>query len=766
MSSLRSQIRSLVCLAAGLAALAATAPAGATQVKIFRTQSQSAFLAGTLSGVSVDALGSVELAPRTARLTAIGEPFLFAAADLPDGWVVGTGSSGKVLAIDRQGKVSELFAAPEPEVFAVWADRDGTVFAGTSPRGKVYRIPRARDGGAKGSEYGKAEVYFDPGETYIWALARGADGALLVATGTQGKLFRVEGKGQGRVLYDSEDTHLRSLLPLPGGDVVVGTAGEGLILRVGKDGQARTVYDAVEPEVVALAAGPDGSLYAAVVAADSSLSDFTKPAAASPSPAPPGAAGGGPGAGAGGRRGRSAEPQPTVSVSVEGDPGAAVVAPAKGTAKSELLHISPSGVVERLWSFADDTIYSLLWQDGALWVGTGLEGKLYRWANDQMLLEKDVDERQIVALLPGSPGPTFATTNAAALYRVTADREAHGTYTSATLDAGQVASFGSFRWRGEAPAGSAVRLSFRTGMSGEPDRTWSPWTPAADASRTAEVSLAHLPRGRYIQWRAELAASSGPSPRFYATELSYRQENLKPRIDSFTALEPGQIMVPATFNPGTQAYEPAHPAKDGIFNTLETAADDTGRSKTLWKKGYRTLRWTASDPNDDKLVYALSFRPAGSPTTADPAADAGWLKMVDDVEEDHYSFDATVLPDGVYRFRLVAADRKANDPGSGLAAVQVSEPVVIDQTPPALTGVVEKGGKLQVSVHDALSPIREAVYSVDAGEWKPAVPADGLLDAQTETLLLPPPARAGAMVLLRVTDAAYNVATYDLSHRH
>ncbi len=740
-------------LAAAVSLALAALPAAATQVKIFRTQSQAAFLAGTLSGVSVDSLGSVELAPRTERLTALGEPFLLAAADLPDGWVVGTGNAGKVLSIDRHGKVSELLAAPEPEVFAVWADRDGTVFAGTSPRGKVYRIPRSSRSQSSASGYGPAEVYYDPGETYIWALVRAADGALLVATGTQGKLFRVTGKGQGKVFYDSEDTHLRSLLPLPGGDVLVGTAGDGLILRVGKDGQARTLYDAQQPEVVALAAGPDGTCYAAVVASEASLADVAKPpAVAPPTPAP--------GSGVPGKKGRS-EPQPTVTVTVEGEPGAAAVAaPAKGAAKAELLRISPSGLVERIWSFADDTVYSLLWQDGSLWVGTGLEGKLYRWTGgSQMLLEKDLDERQIVALLPGAgpaAGPTLATTNAAALYRVTAGREPRGTYTSATLDAGQEASFGSFRWRGEAPAGSAVRLSFRTGMSGEPDRTWSPWSAAEEGT---EVSLARLPRGRYIQWRAELAAGAAGSPRLYSTELSYRQENLRPRIDSFTALEPGQILVPQNFNPGNQAYEPAHPTKDGIFTTLEAApADEAGRFKPLWKKGYRSLRWTASDPNDDKLTYSLSFRPAG----AKPGS--GWLKMTDDLDEDHYSFDATALPDGVYRFRLVASDKKSNDVGAALEAEQVSEPVVVDQTPPALVGVEERGGVLHVTVKDALSPVREAVVSVDAGEWKPVPPEDGLLDAQTEVLLVPPP-KPGEMLLLRVTDAAYNVATYDLSHR-
>ena len=116
-------------------------PAHGTQVRIFQARSQSSFLAGSLKGVSVDALGRMQLAPRVDRVASLSEPFLLAAAPLPDGWVVGTGNAGKVLKIDRQGKVSELFTAPEPEVFAVWADPDGTVYAGTSPHGKVYRIP-------------------------------------------------------------------------------------------------------------------------------------------------------------------------------------------------------------------------------------------------------------------------------------------------------------------------------------------------------------------------------------------------------------------------------------------------------------------------------------------------------------------------------------------------------------------------------------------------------------------------------------------------
>lgn len=717
-----------------LSLLLTAAPSSATQVRIFQVQSQAGFLSGTLEGVSVDSLGRMSLAPRAERLASLSEPFLLSAAILPDGWVVGTGNAGRVLKVDRKGQVTELFAAPEPEVFAVWTDPDGTIFAGTSPRGKVYRIP-------SGIADGKGEMFFDPGETYIWALARAADGGLLVATGTQGKLFKVDKAGKGTVLYDSDDGHLRALEALPDGDVLIGTAGEGLILRLGRDGNARTLYDADEPEVVALTSAPDGTCYAAVVASESSLVDLSQPAAQ----AAPG------------------EPQVTVTVEGGADPTAATATgtrrPGDMGPRSQVLSLSKDGVAETLWGFQDDTVYDLLWRQGRLWVATGLEGKLYSWADRQMLLEKDVDERQIVTLLPGEAGPAFATTNAAAFFRVTAETEKTGTYTSAAMDTGQASRFGTFRWRGETPGGSSVRFSFRSGVSSEPDRTWSPWTAA---QRGEEISLEGLPRGRYVQWRAELESGGGQSPRLYNVELSYRQENLRPRIDSLGVLEPGQILVPSNFNPSNQVYEPSHPTREGIFTSVGQPADedDAGRTKPLWKKGYRTLRWTAVDPNQDGLVYDLSFRLADS-----TAEDTEWLRVVDELEENYFSFDATALPDGVYRFRLRASDQPSNDPQSALTAERVSDPVVIDHTTPVLTRVDRSGGKVRATVRDAANPLREAMYSVDAEEWKPVRSADGLIDGQTETLVVEPGDRRGpgGLLLLRIMDAAYNVVTFNLS---
>jgi hypothetical protein len=270
------------------------------------------------------------------------------------------------------------------------------------------------------------------------------------------------------------------------------------------------------------------------------------------------------------------------------------------------------------------------------------------------------------------------------------------------------------------------------------------------------VSLSSLPRGRYVQWRAELRADHDRSPRIWGAELSYRQENLQPRIVQLAALEPGQILVPANFNPSNQVYEPAHPTREGIFTTVGQPADeDDGRTKPLWKKGFRTLRWAASDPNQDGLEYELAFRPADS--------DRDWLRVADELEDNYYAFDATALPDGVYRFRLRASDRPSNDPGSAQTAERVSDPVVVDNTTPVLVKAERQGDRVRATVRDAASPLREARYSVDAQAWKPVPSADGRIDGQTETLVVEPGEAKPGLLLLRVTDASYNVVTFNLS---
>ncbi|MCZ6727242.1 MAG: hypothetical protein O7A98_07775 [Acidobacteria bacterium] len=689
--------------------------ARATEVRFFRQRSREDFLVGELEGLAIDADGALRRAAHFERFAEIEEPFVFVAAVDSDGWVLGTGNSGRVLQVASDGEVSTLWTAPEPEIFALWIDDDGTVFAGSSPNGKVYVLKE-----------GEAREVFDPAETYIWAIARSPWGDLLVATGDGARLYEVAADGESRLLFESDEVHLRSLHPLAD-SVLIGTAGDGLIHSINAEGRVRTWFDAEQTEVIAFADDGLGGWYAAAVSSEAS---FTQQAGQSST-----------------TNGDENGAMNGVTVSVEVSMPASK-ASSSGT-QSAILR-SVDGEVRSVASLDRETVYALAWIDGRLWIGSGVEGNVYSLVDGHLALEAGLDDRQVIGLFAGE-GPVLATTNGAALHRPVASPEKVGTYVSQALDAGAVARFGSLRWRGSTAQDGAVRFAVRSGIGSTPDATWSDWSPATSGW---EIALAKVPRGRFVQWRLELDATAGDEARVTSVEVSYRQNNAEPRIEKFGAMDPGQVLVPSAFNAGDQIYEPAHPNREGIFTRLDAVSPGNGgRLKTLWRHGFMTLRWEAADPNEDELAFALSFR-------RDDSA-SGWLPMETDLDETHYSFDATVLPDGVYRFRLEASDRPGNTGETALVANQISEPIVIDHSPPALGEVLRRDGRATVTLVDALSPIRSAELSVDVGEWKPVPPLDGLLDGRREILEVDLPGDA-EMVLLRVMDAAFNSATFDL----
>src|ERR1017187_5889570 len=144
------------------------------------------FIKGKLEGLSLSRDGRLTLAPKLDTVFASGQPVIWSIAQAADGTLyAGTGHRGRVYKITPSGQSSILWTADQPEVFAVAADSRGVVYAATSPNGKIYRI----DAGPAGE--GKATEYFAPGAKYIWSLTVGADNALYAGTGDTGKIFRI-----------------------------------------------------------------------------------------------------------------------------------------------------------------------------------------------------------------------------------------------------------------------------------------------------------------------------------------------------------------------------------------------------------------------------------------------------------------------------------------------------------------------------------------------------------------------------------------------
>src|SRR5262249_27025419 len=153
----------------------------------------------------------------------------------------------------------------------------------------------------------------------------------------------------------------------------------------------------------------------------------------------------------------------------------------------------------------------LIENNGALLVGTGKEGKIFRLSGDpaRATLLTRVAARQVTSLMREASGRIVAaTSNPGKVFGITSGRSATGEYESDVRDAGTVATWGEIRWRASARPGE-VEVFTRTGNTATPDETWSPWSKAYTAPSGERIAS---PNARYLQWKAGFKGSSGDGP--------------------------------------------------------------------------------------------------------------------------------------------------------------------------------------------------------------------------------------------------------------
>ena len=100
-------------------------------------------------------------------------------------------------------------------------------------------------------------------EPALWSLARAADGALWMGSGTDGRLYRLGADGTGTVVLDADELDVHALAADREGGVYAGTSPGGRVYRITAAGDATVVFDPEETYIWALALDGDGALYVA-----------------------------------------------------------------------------------------------------------------------------------------------------------------------------------------------------------------------------------------------------------------------------------------------------------------------------------------------------------------------------------------------------------------------------------------------------------------------------------------------------------------------
>jgi len=713
-------------LSTALAAiLLTTTSAFAVAPQFWRTRSPEDFLAGEIDGFAVTSRGELRPGPALEKVATFTDPFVLSQAAAPNGdRFFGTGNDGKVYRL-RGKELKLLFTAAEPEIYSI-AFHDGSLYAASSPNGKVYRV----DPGD-----GKSSVFFDPKQAYIWALDFLGNGDLAIATGVEGKLFRVTPKGEGKVLFDAPETHLRSIAPRKDGSLLAGGSGKGRIYEVRADGSAHALYDSSLNEISSIWIDPStGIAWAAGV---SNVLPSSAPAKTQAKPAQ--ASGQAASGTAEKKEGAAAEPS-TVDVSFSFEDSSAAAQAGSG----EVYKINTDGFVEVARKFDREMVYAInAGRNGSILLSTGPQGRIYELRDGEVALIAAVPEKQVVSISTANNDTLITTTNSGAVYRMGTAPSAKAEFRSASKDVDRYSQFGHFRIQGNEIGDGHLAIAFRSGNTRTPDTTWSNWTEpvaAADGTITA-------PPGRYIQYRLTMPKPA-PGIDIDSVTLAYVNRNVAPVIDTVGVQDPAVVYISSSYPSSPQVVEATNPDEYGIFTSLENPREKGEQGKKVYRKGFRTITWRAHDDNGDTLRYTLSFRRKGSDK---------WLRLRDNIEETQMNFDTSQLPDGTYQLRLTATDAIDNPDGPLSDAKEAIE-FQVDNTPPSIV-VSNQGDEVTIRISDKLAAIGKVEYSADAQKWIRITPIDGIADSSDETYKLKRNAIEGKFVIVRATDAFYNVAT-------
>jgi WD40 repeat protein len=704
------------------------------QPMIWETSGRAELLRGDAKGVSISDTGVLTLAPNLTEVFNTDQAFIWSSVVDNQGNVfLGTGHDGKIFRITAEGRGALFYDATELDVTALAWSKDGALYAGTSPDGKVYRI----------NSSGQAEVYFDPADKYIWSLAVLSDGALAIGTGDSGKLYRVRAAGaqpESSLLISTNQTHVMSLAATSQGDLIAGTDPGGLVLRISPDGKAFALFDANLREIHALAPAADGSIYAL------GLSDAAsgRQTSASPPIVQPSEGGG---------------TQPTTSVTItaideSGSPIQTQGQPTRSrsdlaAARSAVFRILPDGGADVVWSSPSITAFAITpgLQPGSVLIGTADKGRIYSVTNDgrdTLLLQSS--EGQISSFVARGGQVYAASSNQGKLFRFGNDAIAQGSYESPVRDAKLTASWGRIWWRG----GGNVELQTRSGNGERPDTTWSDWSGSYKDPQGNQITS---PRARFIQWRAILKTGGNSGQTWVEdTSLAYLPRNVAPEVLSITALPIGvglQQVAQIQVDPNLES--------SGLDPSLFGAVASVP-PRRLFQRGARSFQWQAEDRNGDTLEYAIYYRALNENT---------FRLLKDQLADNFYTIDGATLADGRYIIRIVASDARDNPMGQALSGERLSEPVDIDNTPPALRVFSSGPPRVVFDVSDATGKIKRADFSLDGAPWVPLFPEDGIADSGQERYSVEVPALPAGehTVSLRVFDGSGNVGTLSVPLR-
>jgi hypothetical protein len=634
------------------------------------------------------------------------------------------------VSVDSNGNVRagwNLGAVALPDAQSVWSSAelgDGAVLLGTGSDGKIFRVAG-----------GRAELAATTSQMAVSALAVGWNGDVYAGTFPEGKIFKVSPGQKGGAA--------ETFVTLPGAEDIWGlafdaknkalyaaTGPKGELFRIDQSGKAQVYLKSEDPHLTSVAVADDGTVYAGSngkallykvtgPGRASVLYDFDADDVKAIAIAPNGSVF------------AVANKYNESFVSPKRNkPGPPTPQPAKAThpGKGQLWRFAKDGPAEEMLEDDDAHFTSLtVGDDGQPYVGTGAEGRLYTVDDNHLeRLVAETKERQIGAVVLAGKHKYVVGSDPVVFHEVKGQGGADAVWTSKVLDAGLRASFGRLTWRST----GTVELSTRTGNTAAPDTTWTGWT--------APLTAPGLPKpvpGRYVQIRARFGRD--PAAVLREVSLYFVTDNARAIVTSIEASQRGSKTL-----------------KQGVHSSGGEAPHPSSTVKISWK---------VDNLDQDEMRYRLYYR---------LDAEATWrpmLKPQEKLTHTDYEWDTSALPEGTYRIMVEASDELSNPPDRVQKHSLTSSTVLVDNTPPVFKSLEMRGRRLVGEVVDGVGPIARIEVSVaGSDEWRPIFPKDGVFDQADEAFdadvsaLIP---QGSYIIAVRAYDAAGNMVSRNVEAR-
>lgn len=503
--------------------IASSATVAAVGTERFEVDTAQAFAEGELEGTAVHSDGTVKLGAATQRAEFKDVPIAYCIESRGNDVFVGTGTQGTIYHFKGR-KLVKKFATGELLVSSLAFGRDGALYAGTLPNGKVFRVD---------AKAGKIKLFSSPkGAKHIWALRyEPKRGRLIAGTGPEGAVFSIDSVGRARLLHKGDATHVMSLSGDGKGTIFAGTSDSALVIAIGPDDEVSVVHDFPGNEVTSIDFH-EGQL--AVAANEFKTQPGTQFKAGD---AQPGAQRPGPG-----------RPRP---------------------GKGQLWRVGKDGRIEKLYDSPNSHLTVVQWgDDGRIYAGTGEDGRVLQVESDaSYALWADVEERQVLGLALRAETPAFITGDGASVYWVQRGLPANPVWTSKTLDSGFASTWGRLTWRGD----GKLAFQTRSGNTEIPDDTWSQWS-----KRLTSPGRVTSPAARFAQVRALFPGVESAELR--TLDLYYLPQNQRARISAIKAAPPPP-------KPGKAA--PRQPPASPLVNlswTVVNPDEDALRFRLFYRK--------------------------------------------------------------------------------------------------------------------------------------------------------------------------------------